>query len=398
MFKKFINDTAKNLKSEFVSDFKELVNDTKEEFGVRNKKDLQNVIDKSKDSIKQGLQENELKQNELSAIVDLSIGKVGLSQREKDYVYNKPTEGINKVINKIQNIIPEGSLFKNEQSEKIISAQPILNTLIVNEQPIPKEKFVNIEKKQEPNMISENLNSLIEFALADGELSEKEKQILFKKAEIEGIDLDEFEIILEAKLFNAKQTQEPPKQVPNVNVAPKSDKFGDIKKCPSCGAIVESFSTRCTDCGHSFTNIQANASVQKLFDMINELESKRGDDETNPLKAFGSAISKSFGVSVGDRINNQKKELISNFPVPNTKDDIIEFLTLALPKARKAGNFFTSGTFNTPANDRNKIHNEFVSVWKNKCEQIIMKARFSMKEDKKTLQEIEYYSQQLGIK
>ena len=101
MFKKFINDTAKNLKSEFVSDFKELVNDTKEEFGVRNKKDLQNVIDKSKDSIKQGLQENELKQNELSAIVDLSIGKVGLSQREKDYVYNKPTEGINKVINKI---------------------------------------------------------------------------------------------------------------------------------------------------------------------------------------------------------------------------------------------------------------------------------------------------------
>ena len=84
MFKKFINDTAKNLKSEFVSDFKELVNDTKEEFGVRNKKDLQNVIDKSKDSIKQGLQENELKQNELSAIVDLSIGKVFFSHREKE--------------------------------------------------------------------------------------------------------------------------------------------------------------------------------------------------------------------------------------------------------------------------------------------------------------------------
>ena len=33
-----------------------------------------------------------------------------------------------------------------------------------------------------------------------------------------------------------------------------------------------------------------------------------------------------------------------------------------------------------------------------KCHQIIMKARFSMKDDKKTLEEIEVYAKQLGIK
>ena len=396
MFKKFLNDAKNSIKSE-LNDF---INETKEEVDIRNKKELFQKIDESKDSIKKTLQNEKLDGKDVAVIADAtffgSIGGIGLEKGLGDTkLFNNAAGSINKIINKVENAIPENSLFKDngEKNENTILETANSNLSESNHKEINETKTIN-----KTEMISENLNSLIEFALADGELSEKEKQILFKKAESEGIDLDEFEIILEAKLFNAKQTQEPPKQVPNVNVAPKSDKFGDIKKCPSCGAIVESFSTRCTDCGHSFTNIQANASVQKLFDMINELESKRGDDETNPLKAFGSAISKSFGVSVGDRINNQKKELISNFPVPNTKDDIIEFLTLALPKARKAGNFFTSGTFNTPANDRNKIHNEFVSVWKNKCEQIIMKARFSMKEDKKTLQEIEYYSQQLGIK
>jgi hypothetical protein len=76
----------------------------------------------------------------------------------------------------------------------------------------------------------------------------------------------------------------------------------------------------------------------------------------------------------------------------------LEFLSLALPNARKAGNFFTSGAFNSPANERNKLHNEFVPIWHAKCEQIIMKAKFSMKEDKKTLEEIMQYAKELGIK
>ncbi|MBQ5895480.1 MAG: hypothetical protein IIW75_02790 [Bacteroidaceae bacterium] len=49
------------------------------------------------------------------------------------------------------------------------------------------------------------LENLINVALADGELTEKEKQILFRKAEAAGIDLDEFEMVLEARLFEKKQ-------------------------------------------------------------------------------------------------------------------------------------------------------------------------------------------------
>jgi len=345
------------------------------------------------------LQNEKLDGKDVAVIADAtffgSIGGIGLEKGLGDTkLFNNAAGSINKIINKVENAIPENSLFKDngEKNENTILETANSNLSESNHKEINETKTIN-----KTEMISENLNSLIEFALVDGELSEKEKQILFKKAESEGIDLDEFEMILNAKLFKIKQSQNPQVPPASINVAPKSDKFGDIKKCPSCGAIVETFSTRCVDCGYDFSNIQANASVQKLFEMINDLECKRDNDETNPIKAFGSVLTKSFGLGVGDRVNHQKKELISNFPIPNTKSDIIEFLTLALPKAKKAGNFFTAGSFNTPANDRNRIHNEFVPIWKSKCEQIILKARFTMKEDKKTLEEIEFYAQQLGI-
>ena len=41
---------------------------------------------------------------------------------------------------------------------------------------------------------------------------------------------------------------------------------------------------------------------------------------------------------------------------------------------------------------------ELALTWFQKCEQIVMKARFSMKDDKKTLEDINYYAKELGIK
>jgi hypothetical protein len=242
-------------------------------------------------------------------------------------------------------------------------------------------------------MYSEKIENLIKIALADGEITEKEKQILFKKAEEEGIDLDEFEMVLDGKLFEKKQSItniEPP--VPS---APKSDKHGDVKKCPACGAMVGSFQTECADCGHEFSNIEANASIDKLFKMLNDAEDLRKDDSdtSNPLKALGSFYAKSFsGMTGPGKVEKKKMEIISNFPVPTTKNDILEFLSLAMPKAKQIGNFLTK---NSPDN---KAHNEFAQVWKTKCEQIIMKAKFSMKEDKKALEEIMNYANELGIK
>ena len=54
-------------------------------------------------------------------------------------------------------------------------------------------------------MYNEQIESLITAALADGVLTEKEKQILFKKAEAMGIDLDEFEMVLDSRLVELKR-------------------------------------------------------------------------------------------------------------------------------------------------------------------------------------------------
>lgn len=239
-------------------------------------------------------------------------------------------------------------------------------------------------------MYNEQLEKLIEMALMDGELTEKEKQILFKKAESFGVDLDEFEMVLEAKLFEKQQSNK--KVETPVSAAPKSDKFGDVKKCPACGAMVQSFSAKCTDCGHDFSNVEANASVQKLFKMLNDVENERKEDGMSVGKAIGGMFAKAYGLGGGDKVLSKKKTIISNFPIPTSKDDILEFLSLSVPMAKTQGNFLTK------QNEEYKEHNEMASTWKSKCEQIIMKAKFSMKEDKKTLDEIMQYAKELGIK
>lgn len=235
-------------------------------------------------------------------------------------------------------------------------------------------------------MYNEQIENLINLALADGELTEKEKQILFKKAEIEGIDLDEFEMVLDAKLFEKQQTIKA--AAPSV-AAPKSDKFGDVKKCPACGAIAQSFQTKCSDCGHEFSNIGANVSIGKLFEMLNACESDRKEKSTSVFGVMGSLMAEGLG---GDKVLEKKKSIISGFPIPNTKDDILEFLSIAIPNAKQKGNFLSKG------NPENKSHNDLAPTWFSKCEQIVMKAKFSMKDDKKVLEEIMQYAKELGIK
>lgn len=404
MFKKFITDTKNNIKN----DFKVLLEETKEEIGIRNKKELFEEIDKSKNSLKKGLKEEHLSGNDMADITDAvlfsNIGGVGLSNEfGKTKLFTNSADGLNTIINKVQNAIPEKSLFEDLQNDNVNTQKvTTIQTNVYEDNMLKVDPIIAEVKKTKTNMISDNLNSLIEFALADGELTEKEKQILFKKADSEGIDLDEFEMILEAKLFQTKQIQSPSKPIENINVAPKSDKFGDIKKCPSCGAIVESFTTNCSDCGNDFKGINANNTIERLFSTLDSIESSR-------KTGVGSFLSATFGATLSMPDTDRRKiEAISNFPVPNTKEDFLEFLMLSISKIKFQQTSKFSGKVkfqNTPFNTGilssyvgDTLPNTYAQVWLNKCAEIINKARISMKDDKKTLQEIEYHAQQLGIK
>jgi len=228
--------------------------------------------------------------------------------------------------------------------------------------------------------MTEELDKLIDLALTDGQLTDKEKQVLFKKAEALGVDIDEFEMVLDAKLFQKTNQAQP-----TTTAATKTEKYGNIKKCPSCGDVAEPLVTRCKSCGHDFRNIQSNSGIQKLFELLNAAEGNRTGSTTS---MFGK-LQSIFGVTDVDK---NKLEIISSFPIPNAKEDMIEFLSLAMPKT-KIKKFL--GVLEA---DADKIPNMYARTWKGKCEQIIMKARFAMKDDKKTLDEIEFYAKQLGIK
>lgn len=248
-------------------------------------------------------------------------------------------------------------------------------------------------------MYSEQLEKLIEIALADGELKEKEKQILFKRAESEKIDLDEFEMVLNARIFEKAKN----KSIQNF-ASPQSDKLGDVKKCPACGAITESFATKCLDCGTEFRNIASSSSVIKFFEKLDEIESTRnesfyaqGEQKSIgigtillwlffwPILIFIKGIqflidkSKSAKWSTTD---SRKEELVMNYPVPISKEAIFEFLTLSTSKIHSASylNLFSEET---------KYKNAWNKIWLKKIDQINSKAKLAMKGDTKTLNDVE---------
>lgn len=258
-------------------------------------------------------------------------------------------------------------------------------------------------------MYNEQVEKLIELALADGELTEKEKQVLFKKAEAEGIDLDEFEMVLDAKLFerNQAKTSSPPVS------APKSDKYGDVKKCPSCGSIVQSFSGKCSDCGYEFRDIQSDATINKLFEALMEADNIPKDQfreiHTGDMGGIlGGIMGNSYAALDKqkneerlkkheqlhkEKIHSRKVQIITSFPIPNTKEPLLEFLTLGISKATpiKKG-FFSKKTI------AEEEHNALVPAWKSKIDQVVFKAKMSLKDDKSLLAEIENMVSQLSSK
>lgn len=236
------------------------------------------------------------------------------------------------------------------------------------------------------------IDNLIKMALADGEVTEKERGIILRKAESLGLDKDEVEMILDGSI--ALQKKESAQSQPIA--APKSNKEGEIKKCPSCGAPTQAFATRCSDCSYEFRNIDSANSIKELFRQLEQAEI-RAKNEKPAGGLFGGLMSMvNNDTAVEKRVYEAKAMIISTFPVPNSKEDILEFLALSVSQVNSihisalhklAG---TSGTFGYKITYRN--------AWLAIANKVVMKARFSMKEDKKTLEEVEYYAKQLNIK
>ena len=153
------------------------------------------------------------------------------------------------------------------------------------------------------------LENLIDMALADGKVTDKERAVILRKAESLGIDKDEVEMILDGKLHQLEASK--PKQ---------KEKVGNVKTCPACGAPVKSFQLKCEDCDHEFQNT-------KIDGYINDFQ-----------KTIEKAISEKH-ILYKYKVNNIEHEipnetskdkavasLIKSYPLPKNKEDIIELL------------------------------------------------------------------------
>ena len=240
-------------------------------------------------------------------------------------------------------------------------------------------------------MYQEEIEKLIQYALVDGNISAKDREVLYRKAFDAGIDKDEFEMVLNARIYELNKNQQSIDKSQSEN--PITQKINKThNKCPNCQANIDASSTTCDYCKYDIVNRQSNASIQYLFKLLNEAEEGRNSDPYGMFSSIGKLFSEAFSQIYGPgKVDRKKIEIISSFPIPTTKNDILEFLALAFPKAKPIGNIFTRNS------EKNKLHNQFVQVWKSKCEQIILKAKFSMKDDNETLTEILHYGKELEI-
>lgn len=129
--------------------------------------------------------------------------------------------------------------------------------------------------------------------------------------------------------------------VQNSNSQRKAVYEGEIHKCPNCGEVLRSFISKCPSCGYEIRGSHSSESVRDFAIKLSQITS-----------------------------DEQKVALLQSFPIPNTKEDIFEFMILAA----------------TNVNINRQITNENMcpamsKAWLVKFEQSYQKALLLFKED-----------------
>ena len=142
------------------------------------------------------------------------------------------------------------------------------------------------------------IENLIDLALADGQITEKERNVILKKAAELGVDADEIEMVIDGRLHQLETNK--PKQ---------KEKVGNIKTCPACGAEVKALKLKCDDCEHEFIN---NSSNSNLTQLEKKLASVNADDDEKRVK------------------------IITDHPISNDKETMFELLSYMSSKVLSA--------------------------------------------------------------
>jgi len=206
------------------------------------------------------------------------------------------------------------------------------------------------------------IEKLIDLALADGQITEKERNVLLKKAAELGVDADEVEMTLDGKLHQLEANK--PKQ---------KEKVGNINTCPACGATAKAMELSCSDCGHVFTNVKANSTLQKMFEELQKIELSESNKTSDSFfdKLDTSGQKKRLDIAT------RQSSLISSFPIPNSEEDLLELISMAVAESTKSTN--DDGISTHDGSDIIK------KAWITKGEQALIKAKLLFRDDANTM-------------
>ena len=143
---------------------------------------------------------------------------------------------------------------------------------------------------------------------------------------------------------------------------------GEIHKCPNCGEVLKSFHLNCPACGYELRGAKASNAVREFALKLEAIESRREYEKPRGLFAAAEAQQR---VSKTDE---QKISLIKSFSVPNTKEDMLEFMILATSSM----NMRTYDSTNTSVS---KSEKEINAAWFSKVQQVYEKAKRSYATD-----------------
>ena len=121
---------------------------------------------------------------------------------------------------------------------------------------------------------------------------------------------------------------------------------GNIHKCPNCGEVLNSFTSNCPSCGYEIRGASNSAAFQEFAVKLASAESRQ-----------------------------EKIAIIRNFPIPNTKEDILEFMILA------------------STNIGDNLEKDISAAWQSKTEQAYQKAQIIFQDEKEFSRIQNIYSQ-----
>jgi hypothetical protein len=182
---------------------------------------------------------------------------------------------------------------------------------------------------------------------------------------------------------------------------PRSVTVGQVKKCPSCGAPVESFQMRCESCGVELKNTEVSSTLTSFIEQVNrfDVEIVQEKEKINPRKTGKLVLWVILNiftycipliVRTIKRVvfppnphliplEQRKKSFIENYAVPNNREDIVEFVLFASTKVDSMMDHTGRSMADIGA------ANMWGKVWSDKCKQVGARAGVVLTGDKNTL-------------